>query len=197
MRNILQLARYILKQVEDRFPESQPKLDEMYSINKLILDLPELDSDYDYERELRRYHLSIPDVDTGYQRARQVILSLNDAYMLIRVWYWLMDTAEPLGDDTRDFKYWSSPYTGSLSKAIRELIRAIDEHSAPAELSFDRELSNSVSFSYLGQRKHCLAYVKRILSGTYVTEESYNVVVNYRLKNELGLEPIFLEAKDD
>lgn len=185
----LQAANFLIREVIEAFPEARKTLDN-FGLIKMTEELGTIDEEQSqaFKEALDTYSM-FPRVPTDeYARAREVVLTLNDAVILLAVWGRLEMIIE--GEEKLPYETYIKP----LASLVKELATRIDNHYVGKQVSLDRSLKSSVGFSYVSAQENFWDWSGRTENNDL--KKAYEALTNSVLNSYLGLNSIFLESRD-
>lgn len=192
------MQSHLIHLIISRYPEAKRRLHKEFY---LVDEIGQRDSELmassvadrkGYKAMLKDANMFPPKLTDDYERGREVILSLHDAYMLTAVWAAIVDAMQ---DDS--YSPMSAPNEGRLVQALTTLAPEMDEHGTSKQ-SFNRKIVNSMRFSYVSQEHNFLSFFNQHmpfqLKDDDETTQLYHKFAN-RAAKRINLGLVFLEKE--
>lgn len=186
----VQAANFLVREVFYNFPEAAQTLSKL-KLNTFTNYAGTIDEKTSHElKELLDEYNMFPRVpEDEYVRAREVVLTLNDALILLTVWGRFKELALT-GEENKELE----PYIILISKAVKLLANKIDNHYVSTQAALDRSLKKAISFSYLSSEQFFWDWSG--LTESKDLDDAYKFYTNYTIERYLGFHSIFLEHKE-
>lgn len=187
--NEVKAADFLVREVVHQFPESGRLLDN-FGLVDAINTLGTLDeqTSQDLKDKLDAYHMYPKVPEDEYVRAREVTLTLNDAFILLAVWGRFV----ALQNGKKNLPYETEIKT--LANTIKYLIKETDAHYVPYQTGLGHSLQRAVGFAYVSSNELFWDW-----SGLDKKEyqKGLEYLVNFTVKKYLDLPSIYLESDDN